>query len=154
MVQHLIMIDLVYTNQIDHIKTSIEIGQIWVKVSMILDLNKYIFLIKVFYFKYFWLHPFGGLHKLQFEIVQKTPYGMWSCFTCISSNESLSLEFNNYFYKHGFNNHKNMECILRFKLIFKIKFVITNVMFLPKGQFYQKKKKIPPPPPPPHKRVR
>jgi hypothetical protein len=26
MVQHLIMIDLVYTNLIDHIKTSIEIG--------------------------------------------------------------------------------------------------------------------------------
>jgi hypothetical protein len=28
MVQHLIMIDLVYTNPIDHIKTSIEIRQI------------------------------------------------------------------------------------------------------------------------------
>ncbi len=29
---------------------------------------------------------------------------------------------------------KNMECILRIKLIFKIKFVITNVMLLPKEQ--------------------
>jgi hypothetical protein len=40
MVQHLIMIDLVYIDPIDHIKTSIEIGQIWVKVSMISDQNK------------------------------------------------------------------------------------------------------------------
>ncbi len=63
----------------------------------------------MFYFKYFLLFDctlLGGLHDFQFGIVQKTPYGMWSCFTCTSSDESLSLEFSNYFYKHGFNNHK------------------------------------------------
>jgi len=53
-----------------------------------------------------WSHSFGGLHNFQFGIVQKMPYGMWSCFTCTSFDESLSLKFNNYSYKHGFNNHK------------------------------------------------
>jgi hypothetical protein len=89
MVQHLIMIDLVYTDPIDHIKTSIKIGQNWVKVSMILDQNKFknLLLVKVFQiFLIIWLHPFGGLHKFQFGIEQKTNYEMWSCFTCSSSD--------------------------------------------------------------------
>jgi hypothetical protein len=111
MVQHLIMIDLVYTNLIDHIKTSIEIGQNWVKVTIILDQNNFLnknYLKRCFIqiFWIIWLHSFGGLHNFQFGIVQKMFYGMWSCFTCISFDESLSLKFNNYFYKHGFNNHK------------------------------------------------
>jgi hypothetical protein len=39
-----------------------------------------------------------------------------------------------------------MECILRVKLIFKSNFVITNVMFLPKGQGSKLIKIFAPPP--------
>jgi hypothetical protein len=111
MLQHLIMINLVYTNPIYHIKISIEIKQNWIKVSMILHQNKiviYIFNKNILFQNYLiiWLHPFGGLHNLEFGIVQKMFYGMWSYFICTSFDESLSLKFNNYLYKHGFNNHK------------------------------------------------
>ncbi len=91
----------------------------------------------MFYFKYFWLFDYIILGDYIIFNLELSKRCLMECEVVL-----LALVLMNHchwnliiiFINMDSIIIKNMECILRIKLIFKIKFVITNVMLLPKEQ--------------------